>query len=110
MDRENLAWAAGFFDGEGNVRLHSSINKLVIQIWQSGSTELLERFRAIVRCGEIKGPYERPGNRRDAWVFYSYGWANGIAIVALLWTWLGTVKRDQCARTLAGWRLQASDV
>lgn len=68
MTREALAWAAGFFDGEGNTSL-SNRGQLTLQIGQSGDTELLDRFRITVGEGVVRGPYVARGGRKPVFVF-----------------------------------------
>jgi len=70
LDPIELAWAAGFFDGEGNVSMYTkrvdpSVKSsgrrpyLVVQIGQGGSTEELERFvKAVgIEGTSVLGPY-----------------------------------------------------
>ena len=108
LNREELAWAAGFFDGEGNIRAqgpHSPRNapefrRLVIQISQK-DTEVLYRFqRAVLGLGGIYGPtYDKRGSGG----MYSYritSWEKGQAIIAMLWPFLSTIKREQAATSL----------
>src|SRR3981081_1269967 len=99
MDRHELAWAAGFFDGEGWANAiahegrqtrqpHAQIN----QSDDSGVPLVLERFRSAVGRGRIGGPERREG-RIDR-----YGWiVSSRSDVADVWRridpWLGTVKR-----------------
>lgn len=74
---ENIAWAAGFFDGEGNVsyaRSYPSAKtgrvtaQLCAQIAQKGDNrEVLEVFQHAVGFGKIYGPYpyKTPAGRRE---------------------------------------------
>ena len=65
-DTHELAWAAGFFDGEGSVsyqrqcrKSHSRAQRVIsIDIFQtSGNQEVLERFQTAVGVGKVNGPY-----------------------------------------------------
>jgi hypothetical protein len=68
-----LAWAAGFFDGEGWVTTsYGSRNgrrrtkpSLSVGVGQSGSPALLERFREAVGAGSVNGPYKHPKGGQD---------------------------------------------
>jgi hypothetical protein len=95
-----LAWAAGFFDGEGhtgyanrNKRVRASINQI--------HPEVLNRFRAAVGgLGTVSGPYDRPGGQP----MYRYavsGFEETQAAVAMIWKYLGSVKREQARNALA---------
>lgn len=61
-----LAWAAGFFEGEGTVSAARPKRRLRIRaaISQNGGAEartLLERFTAAVGVGNVLGPYDYAG-------------------------------------------------
>jgi hypothetical protein len=49
-----IAWAAGFFEGEGSVTRHGT--QFALQI-KNTDLEPLERFRNAVEAGTIYGPY-----------------------------------------------------
>ncbi len=75
MDRSELAWAAGFFDGDGwtaHVR-HRSTGRAVAQINQAsagGVPEVLIRFQAAVGgLGHIRGPKRSKGRKDLYWWF-----------------------------------------
>lgn len=97
--REELAWCAGFYDGEGNSGLTTqSYPRLSI-----GQTEIstLERFQKATRVGAIYGPYKRP---QQGWSSIYMYVANGSqevqAVGAMLWEFLSQPKRDQLTNTL----------
>ena len=94
-NREELAWAAGFFDGEGSTSLAvGKKNKLPrISISQKKS-ECLYKFRRIVGFGNVYGPL------RDYNIHvYSIQNAKGIdTTLTLLWPHLSEVKREQAIR------------
>ena len=98
--REDLAWAAGFFDGEGCVTFNRSRgrNSIVVSIRQH-HPEVLEKFARVVGVGKVSGPY-KSGSGGDCWSFQVSGFERCQFIAALLWEWLGTPKRDQFARHL----------
>lgn len=114
--REELAWAAGFFDGEGSCTLKRSQNKTgrrtvsyapYISVAQV-DRQVLDRFQAAVGgLGIIRGPYiaaKASKNTRPCWQFATSRFEHSQAIVALLWEWLSPIKRGQIARVfLAHW-------
>jgi hypothetical protein len=113
VNREELAWAAGFFDGEGHTRVGFVSRRggtvqaqIKITISQAGSTELLERFRRAVGVGNIYGPYEyrhkRP-TQKPFHIFDSGCFATVQHCVCCLWPWLGSIKRAQAANALLAW-------
>src|SRR5256885_1271510 len=97
---ERLAWAGGFFDGEGSTFARSAarrpgyrrLNVAVPQRGDSAVPEVLISFRVAVNgMGRISSPFNE-----------LYQWRVGDdtrarAVVALLWPWIGVVKRRQAA-------------
>lgn len=106
--RESLAWAAGFFDGEGHVGLRTrrgrSYEQLQLAITQA-DRQVLDRFAAAVgpSLGKVYGPYDvsRYNVRsQPVWRYVSVHHTNVQAIVAMLWEWLSPVKREQARAAL----------
>jgi len=99
LDRTELAWAAGFFDGEGSTMVHTNelrpgylrLEVVVPQVGHDGLPAVLLRFqRAVGGLGRIGGP-----ERDDLYECRSSMRLEALAIVALLWNDLGAVKRRQ---------------
>jgi len=103
VDRELLAWAAGFFDGEGTTiarsdRRRPNYFELEVSVSQSGPDgvpEVLSKFqRAMFGVGTN---YPQPG----AMVKWdSRGRAIAEMALALMWPWLGSVKKEQAQRAI----------
>jgi len=111
--REQLAWAAGFFDGEGycgfSMRRNGSgprtWRRIDLQINQVEPTTL-ERFRRAVGMGRINGPYNYvKGNKANHWQFNACGFHQVQAVVGRLWPFLSEPKRDQARNALLAYRL-----
>lgn len=92
-----LAWAAGFFCGEGSfVSGWSRADELwrvmfsITQKSTKGRPEVLRRFRKAVGFGALGGPYSRKTYR-----LASGGASTTLRLAALLWPWLSRVKRAQ---------------
>lgn len=104
MSRESLAWAAGFFDGEGSTLL-SKRHQLTISVAQSGDEGrlILERFnQSVGGIGKVKGPYTTKGpTHKPVYVFGVYGFEKVQAIIAMLWPWLTEPKRRQASGRLS---------
>ena len=113
----DLAWAAGLFDGEGctsarsyksrpgSFRIQASVSQ------SSHSAEIvpsvLQRFqRAVGGIGSIGVPYldGRSGTFTYQWRACSFEEAQ--AVVALLWSNLGPIKRAQSADAFSRFRMQ----
>jgi|ERR1035437_4670833 hypothetical protein len=63
MSREDTAWAAGLFEGEGSFDVKRSVAKgnwysyLRLQI-DSTDEDVLRKFLTVAACGKVYGPYE----------------------------------------------------
>jgi hypothetical protein len=110
MNRELLAWAAGFFDGEGciHLRKHGGIPMISFSQKDPG---VLRKFARIVRIGTVS-PYTKIVTGRN---FHREYWRYGVSgieavqyIVGCLWPWLSKVKRDQAIRVLVGYKTYPS--
>jgi hypothetical protein len=104
-DREELAWAAGFFDGEGCFSFSPAGRYVCVSVGQT-EREPLDRFKRAVGFGNVLGPYDvnkRNGSLRKPQFFYrANGYERVQAIAALLWFKLGSTKRAQAIHALAG--------
>lgn len=98
MGRESLAWAAGFYDGEGSSSMYIPRQRRTarrqIQVSQSGRGGIvppaLVQFREIVGEGNVTGPY------RDSLYYWKTTRMETIDAVARgLWPYLGAGKREQ---------------
>jgi LAGLIDADG endonuclease len=91
-----LAWAAGFFDGEGCSYLQKTSvghRRLRANITQK-DIRPLERFQQVVGMGTIYGPRPQPPH-----TYYLYfNRRNSIALFELLWPYLSEPKREQWSR------------
>ena len=104
MTRETeLAWAAGFFDGEGCISFAKAgeHRQLIMCIGQN-DPRVLERFKAAVGVGTINGPHVRPSrpNSKPYWQWRTSGHVSVQKTVELLWPYLDEVKRQQGRRSL----------
>src|ERR1044072_2281967 len=99
MAETELAWAAGFFDGEGNTRAiirrakYKSLHVSITQVEKSN----LERFQKAIGLGKINGPYKYEKRPREK-PFYRFRLCRQADIgrfVFLVWKYLSRPKRDQ---------------
>jgi len=103
MKQTELAWAAGFFDGEGSVFCYDHNTRgylyptVAIRIGQSGSKEVLVRFnKAVKNLGRIHGPYahSQPG-RKKVYALQVNRYDDILQIAECLWPYLSSVKKKQ---------------
>ena len=110
MNREQLAWAAGIIDGEGNLRNYRTKKVLSdgtprtyyspsIHVTQTakygGVPDMLTRLQELFPGSRLNGPYKR---RNRPWAEY-YDWTmhsfeRTQAAICMLWPWLGSQKRQ----------------
>jgi hypothetical protein len=101
--REDLAWAAGFLDGEGNFRCQLRRNGrggvLGIHAAQVDRRPL-DRLAAILG-GAVYGPYkQRVENHSEYYSWSLYRTAKAKEAIALLLPFLSEPKREQAQRAL----------
>lgn len=90
-----VAWAAGFFEGEGTIT--RSNGRLVVRLNNTDS-EPVYQFAHIIRFGEVYGPYHyesRDGYRRKPfWVWLAEEF-EALEVLELLWPALSIKRRSQ---------------
>ena len=116
--KNELVWAAGFFDGEGSIFHTKCRNSLRININQT-EWETLERFRrATGNHNKVRGPYDpnnSPSRKRQRAVavnprkskpYYSYTAQGGVAVAVFntLRPYLSPFKRADGDDAIAKFR------
>tara|TARA_R100000664_G_scaffold27307_1_gene37900 strand:+ start:6990 stop:7358 length:369 start_codon:yes stop_codon:yes gene_type:complete len=103
--REDLAWAAGFHDGEGSVvfgRMRGDTPYVQYCITNT-YYPALQRFRRIVGKDKVKiyNKKERKPHYKRAWQLSTGRHENVQAIVAMLWPFLSREKQIQARQALS---------
>lgn len=102
FNREELAWAAGLWDGEGSTsfgartlaggKVKRYIRMSMAQ--KADNRQVLDRFHAAIGgLGVVSHPYTTPTGGRCDWRLGSFEGCQ--AVIALLWHWMSTAKRAQ---------------
>ncbi len=104
IDREQLAWAAGIFEGEGSISVSGSNNRNHIGL-QMGSTDydVVATFYRIVGVGHIYGPYVRGVNRKPLMAWQTGKFEDAQATLAMLWPWLHERRQATVVSALKTW-------
>ncbi len=94
-----LYWAAGFYDGEGNISLKnngvSDSYYPTVNISQAHD-EVLERFRAAVGVGYVGGPYPTKKENWSDMYYYRCDYRPDVErVIELLAPLVGSIKREQ---------------
>ncbi len=84
--REELAWAAGLFEGEGYIGMSRVSPAMSLA---STDEDVVQKFNQVVGLGRVCGPYTYTYTYRKKskpiWVWRAGGFTNVQAIGALLW-------------------------
>jgi hypothetical protein len=106
FETDKLAWAAGFFEGEGcfprslgRRRGHQICAKL-----RNCDREMLSRFASILRCGNIGGPFQRKPTNKPQYEWRVENFEHVQAVIALMWKWLGSRRRARAREMLRIYR------
>ena len=93
--RHAVAWAAGFFEGEGSITLKGG--RPLIQL-KNCEEEVGRRFQRVLRVGKVYGPYLNRSGERDGYarkpffLWCAHGEDLEIAIETM-WPWLSNRTR-----------------
>ena len=94
-EREALAWAAGFFDGEGHTGFKSATRDMQVGITQK-TRDVLDRFQRAVQLGNVNGPYPTKPRGRPQYFSYSVQGRRGvIEVMEKISPWLSQEKLGQ---------------
>ena len=103
---EYLAWAAGFFDGEGHVRADirsSGSIRPALRIAQV-DPEVLHKFQEALGVGKVMGPYgpykNDPIKKQPFFRYQTQSLPEIKQIAEALWPWLSTIKKQQFSEVL----------
>ena len=95
MENYDLAWAAGFFDGEGwAAPRERGVAARINQAGLDGMPEVLLKFRRIVGVGRLKGPINEEG-KRPLYYWEVSSRTDVSSVAELLGPWLCPLKRAQ---------------
>jgi hypothetical protein len=100
MDRHELAWAAGFFDGEGWAnRAKRGVHAQINQAGPTGMPEVLLKFRRIVGVGRLGGPVIAEG-KQDLYRWDATSRRDVARVADLIGPYLCPAKRAAFERAL----------
>lgn len=114
LDGVALAWAAGFFDGEGSTTLYAKSRKSMDAVRVPCLTitqcrrATLERFQSVVfEMGRIYGPYQKVRGRPQ-YLWRTTQFRHAQAVIALLWRFLTPEKQEQALGAFRSYRTSVS--
>ena len=94
--RENIAWAAGLFEGEGSISIKPQTAQLHLAMTDE---DVVRKFHAIVGMGNVYGPGidKRKPHYKPSWRWAVGGSKKSQALLAAFWPFLGA-RRQAKAR------------
>jgi hypothetical protein len=100
VDTHELAWAAGFFDGEGSTSAH--IGRGIQLHLPQVDVRPLQRFQlAVCGLGTLRGPYPPKGKQQRSFCVWSLTkFEHSQAVIAMLWRYLSDPKKEQMTRVV----------
>jgi len=107
-----LAWIAGFFDGEGYIGAGGAPGKRTIEMSIAQATTgcevpaTLSRVALALGVGSLRGPRMLPNSwsKLPQYVWCARAYEDVQFATAVLWRWLGPVKRAQAREALLRFR------
>jgi hypothetical protein len=95
MRETEIAWASGFFDGEGSIQVSGKFpNSRVIQIRVSQTDRRpLERFKEAVCCGNLT----RDWGNVSRW---QVSGKKAIDVLEMMWPYMSDPKKEQAIRIM----------
>lgn len=107
-DKEELAWAAGFFEGEGcftrsiQTRGNSTAYNLKAHISQTTEEPIIKFYEAI-GFGRINGPYQN-GKYKEYWRYEAAGYERVQELLVMLWPHLSDRRKEEGTKIILGYR------
>lgn len=104
--RENIAWAAGLFEGEGCIRTTPETAQLSLAM---SDEDVVRRFLAVIGIGAVYGPTvdKRKPTYKPMWKWCVGGSAKVQAVLAALWAFLGERRKKKAELAIAQIALRA---
>jgi hypothetical protein len=107
--REELSWAAGFFDGEGCCSTAYKNNRPLLLVGQHYDPVCLIRFqKAVLGVGKIYGPYSYSTRKNNgpSYMWRTTNFEHSQAVVAMLWKFLSEPKRAAIEEAFIDYKIE----
>lgn len=101
MNEQDVAWAAGVFEGEGSLYLRNvSSGKYATAEVKMTDEDIVRRFAAIVGVGNVYFKPERRLNWKNCWAWTVNGKAGVSKVGEMFRPWLGVRRLDTLERIM----------
>jgi hypothetical protein len=107
--REQLAWAAGLFGGEGSFtygRTHHGKYSLIVAGLGMTDEDRVQDFWVVMGVGNVTKHPDKRGNNKTVYVWKTASFERVQFIIAQLWAWLGPRRRAKAKHILTSWHAQ----
>lgn len=105
--RENIAWLAGLFEGEGCISLRDYISdaeprfNLIIKMTDE---DVIRRAHGVAGIGCVGGPYMEKAGTKPCWRWSAWNNQNCVALLYAMYPFLGSRRRGKICEMLSVWR------
>jgi hypothetical protein len=99
--RENLAWVAGLFEGEGCIGHNRKTGQWQL-IVASTDEDVLQRAHMLTGVGTLRGPIDR--GHKPHWIWNVTSRAQVYALLAALYPWFGKRRQARVIECLTYYR------
>lgn len=101
----NLAWAAGFFEGEGDIGIDKRSDNPFIRVTNTDHSMLIQ-FRNAVNCGSVSGPFgnglSKAGlHNQDRYQWKLHNLHDIQSLFRVWWPVLSDKRRNSIAKVIA---------
>lgn len=102
MNRDELIWASGLFEGEGSFSLSKATRGFAYPAAALNMTDedSVRRFHEALGVGHVYGPYDK-GPHKPSWLWKAGIFEEVQFVVAALWSGLGSRRRSRASEVLA---------
>lgn len=100
---EELAWAAGFIDGEGSFGVQRNPGRKKLLYLQASQCDrrVLDRLQSALGLGKVYGPYQGRRKGHNSYYYFRLTGPNTHEAARKIWPWLSEVKKEQYEATRA---------
>jgi hypothetical protein len=103
LNREEVAWAAGLFEGEGcitgRIQKGGKTPDMFLQV-VSTDEDVVRHFHNVVRLGSVRGPIIKKVGYKPCWEWRARGFQPSQAILAWFWPFLHARRRAKARQQL----------
>jgi hypothetical protein len=104
INREDLAWAAGLFEGEGCISFAKGRSRKIAAMLNMTDRDVVEHFQSVVGCGEIYAYKPQQEGWKPQWRWHVGSFERVQALIAMLWPWLKSRRRSKIRSVLARYK------